>query len=119
VALVATVLALVGAHHEGCDTTACEARVDHAEHAQTVRRWRAVARPYRAWLDRVAWCESRGDYSANTHNGFYGGLQFTLSSWAYVGGYGFPHLASRAEQRYRAVRLLHVQGPGAWPVCSR
>jgi hypothetical protein len=118
--IILTVAALwAGAHHPGCNTTNCERRVDRHEHAKTVDRWRRVARPYRAWLDRVVWCESRGDYHANTGNGFFGGLQFTLPSWQAVGGRRYPHLASAVEQRYRGVRLLAVQGPGAWPVCGR
>jgi len=80
---------------------------------------RRVVAPHRAWLERVAWCESRSDWRINTGNGFYGGLQFAVSSWRAVGGMGFPHEASKLEQMYRGVLLLRRQGPGAWPVCSR
>lgn len=80
---------------------------------------RDVVRPFRGWLAHVAQCESGGDWNINTGNGFYGGVQFTLQSWWGVGGRGFPHQASRLEQMYRAVRLLHTQGRGAWPVCGR
>lgn len=80
---------------------------------------RRVVAPHRAWLERVAFCESRGDWRINTGNGFYGGLQFALVSWRGVGGMGFPHEASKLEQMYRGVLLLRRQGPGAWPVCSR
>jgi len=83
------------------------------------RRWRRVVRPYRPWLARVASCESGGRWHIATGNGFYGGVQFTASSWRAVGGRGLPHWASRLEQSYRAVRLLHLQGAGAWPVCGR
>lgn len=69
--------------------------------------------------DRLAQCESGGNWSINTGNGFYGGLQFTLSSWRAVGGSGYPHQASKAEQIARAERLKAVQGWGAWPACSR
>jgi hypothetical protein len=69
--------------------------------------------------DRLAWCESNGNWSINTGNGFYGGVQFSPRSWAAVGGDGLPHQASRAEQIYRAERLLDLQGWGAWPGCSR
>lgn len=68
--------------------------------------------------DRLAGCESGGNWSVNTGNGFYGGLQFSLSSWRGVGGSGYPHQASRAEQIARAERLLASQGWGAWPACS-
>lgn len=70
-----------------------------------------------AW-DRLAACESGGDWSDNTGNGFYGGLQFTLSSWRAVGGQGLPSQASEAEQIARAQILEARQGWGAWPVCS-
>lgn len=69
--------------------------------------------------DRLAACESGGRWDAATGNGFWGGLQFTLSSWAAVGGTGLPSAASREEQISRAVRLQAIQGWGAWPACSR
>ena len=68
--------------------------------------------------DRIAACESGGNWSINTGNGYYGGLQFSLSSWRAVGGTGYPHQASRAEQIARAEKLQAVQGWGAWPACS-
>ena len=52
--------------------------------------------------DRLAECESSGTWDINTGNGFYGGVQFTLSSWQAVGGEGYPHQASKAEQIKRA-----------------
>lgn len=69
--------------------------------------------------DAIAACESGGDWSINTGNGFYGGVQFTLSSWQATGGQGYPHQASKAEQIKRADILQDMQGWGAWPVCSR
>ena len=68
--------------------------------------------------DRVAACESGGNWSINTGNGFSGGLQFTPSTWAAYGGQGSPTTASKAEQIRVAQRTLAAQGPGAWPVCS-
>ena len=68
--------------------------------------------------DSLAACESGGNWSINTGNGFYGGLQFTLSSWAGVGGSGYPNQASRDEQIARAQILQQRQGWGAWPACS-
>jgi LysM repeat protein len=69
--------------------------------------------------DRLAQCESSGNWRINTGNGYYGGLQFTLSSWEWVGGSGYPHQASKQEQIARAEILLDRQGWGAWPACSR
>lgn len=68
--------------------------------------------------DRLAQCESGGNWAINTGNGFYGGLQFTLSSWRAVGGSGYPNQASRDEQIARAKILQSRQGWGAWPACS-
>ena len=68
--------------------------------------------------DRLAQCESTGDWSINTGNGYYGGLQFSLDSWQWVGGEGYPHQASKSEQIQRAEILLERQGWGAWPSCS-
>ena len=74
---------------------------------------------HRSVWDDLAQCESRGDWSINTGNGFYGGVQFTLSSWRAVGGTGYPHHATKAEQIKRAELLLSLQGWGAWPGCAR
>lgn len=71
--------------------------------------------------DRVADCESSGNWSINTGNGYYGGLQFSYSTWLGFGGgqyASYAHLASKAEQIATAQEVLKVQGPGAWPVCS-
>jgi LysM repeat protein len=68
--------------------------------------------------DRLAQCESGGNWAISTGNGFYGGLQFTQSSWAAVGGSGSPNMASREEQISRAQMLQARQGWGAWPACS-
>ncbi|MFF4342343.1 transglycosylase family protein [Kitasatospora sp. NPDC001540] len=81
----------------------------------------AVAAPVDTW-DRVAQCESGGDWSINTGNGFYGGLQFTSSTWRAFGGGQYAaraDQASRAQQIAVAERVLASQGPGAWPVCSK
>jgi resuscitation-promoting factor RpfA len=68
--------------------------------------------------DAIAQCESGGNWSINTGNGFYGGLQFTQSSWRAAGGSGSPQNASREEQIRVAERLQQMQGWGAWPTCS-
>lgn len=68
--------------------------------------------------DRLAICESGGNWAINSGNGYYGGLQFSLSSWRGVGGQGFPHQASRDEQIKRAEMLKSSGGFGHWPACS-
>lgn len=68
--------------------------------------------------DRLAQCESSGDWSADTGNGFSGGLQFTPSTWRAYGGAGSAENASRSEQIAVAERVLDGQGWGAWPACS-
>src|ERR1700743_2443101 len=78
----------------------------------------ANAAPNVNW-DAVAKCESGGNWATNTGNGFYGGLQFTMSTWHANGGQGSPQNASRSEQIAVAERVLATQGIGAWPVCGR
>ncbi|QDQ98615.1 transglycosylase family protein [Tomitella fengzijianii] len=67
----------------------------------------------------VAQCESGGNWSTNTGNGYYGGLQFSQSTWAANGGSGSPANASQSEQIRVAENVLQTQGPGAWPVCGQ
>ncbi|MDT5245555.1 MAG: resuscitation-promoting factor RpfE [Mycobacterium sp.] len=69
--------------------------------------------------DAVAACESGGNWSIATGNGYYGGLQFTMGTWRANGGAGSPHNASKAEQIRVAENVLRSQGIGAWPVCGR
>ncbi|MFJ9695337.1 transglycosylase family protein [Kitasatospora sp. NPDC101183] len=74
-----------------------------------------------ATWDKVAQCESTGNWSINTGNGFYGGLQFTSSTWAAFGGTSYAPQANQAtkdQQIAVAEKVLASQGPGAWPVCS-
>jgi LysM repeat protein len=72
--------------------------------------------------DTVAQCESGGNWSINTGNGYYGGLQFSASTWA---GYGGTQYASTADQATKAQQIeiaekvLAGQGKGAWPVCGK
>lgn len=71
--------------------------------------------------DKVAKCESTNNWSINTGNGFYGGLQFTQTTWAAYGGLNYApraDLATKAEQIAVAEKVLAAQGSGAWPVCS-
>ena len=71
--------------------------------------------------DRVAMCESSGNWHINTGNGYYGGLQFSYTTWKEFGGQRYawtatsPRRPSRSPSRRRSCRW---QGPGAWPVCS-
>ncbi len=81
----------------------------------------ANAAPDSVW-DRVAQCESSGNWNINTGNGFFGGLQFTAPTWRAFGGGAFAdsaNQASREQQIVVAERVLAGQGWGAWPVCSR
>lgn len=71
--------------------------------------------------DAVAQCESGGDWTINTGNGYYGGLQFSASTWAAYGGTQYAstaNQASKAQQIAVAEKVLAGQGKGAWPVCG-
>ena len=68
--------------------------------------------------DALAQCESSGNWSINTGNGFKGGLQFTDSTWKAFGGSGSAHNASKSEQIRVAENVKSGQGWGAWPACS-
>ncbi|MEV4916025.1 transglycosylase family protein [Streptomyces tirandamycinicus] len=71
--------------------------------------------------DAVAQCESGGNWSINTGNGYYGGLQFSASTWAAYGGTAFASTAdkaSKAQQIQIAEKVLAGQGKGAWPHCG-
>ncbi len=100
--------------------------------AQALDRWADQQRALLAYLaavdaqipnearwDRVAQCESGGNWHINTGNGYYGGLQFLPSTWRAVGGTGLPHQHSKAEQIRRAEILKARAGLGQWPVCGR
>ncbi|MFE9056469.1 transglycosylase family protein [Streptomyces mutabilis] len=80
-------------------------------HAADVETW-----------DKVAACESTNDWDINTGNGYYGGLQFTQSTWEAFGGTEYApraDLATKDQQIAIAEKVLDGQGPGAWPVCSQ
>ncbi|MDT3400070.1 transglycosylase family protein, partial [Streptomyces sp. B1866] len=75
-----------------------------------------------ATWNKVAACESTSSWDINTGNGYYGGLQFTQSTWQAYGGTAYApraDLATKREQIAVAERVLNQQGPGAWPVCSQ
>ncbi|MDT7721506.1 MAG: resuscitation-promoting factor RpfA, partial [Mycobacterium sp.] len=80
----------------------------------------AAAAPDGEW-DRVAACESGGNWGINTGNGYHGGLQFSQGTWAAHGGGEFASSANQAtrdQQIAVAERVLATQGRGAWPVCG-
>ncbi len=68
--------------------------------------------------DRLAQCESGGNWSINTGNGYYGGLQFNLGTWEAYGGTGYPHQNSRETQIAVATRLHDARGFNPWPACA-
>ncbi|MBB5166983.1 transglycosylase family protein [Mycobacterium sp. AZCC_0083] len=79
----------------------------HEEPQQWNADWTAMAQK-----------ESSGNWSINTGNGFYGGLQFTQSTWEASGGLKFApraDLATPHQQMLAAEQVLKTQGPGAWP----
>ncbi|WP_323182618.1 transglycosylase family protein [Streptomyces sp. NBC_00347] len=74
-----------------------------------------------ATWDKVAECEAGGNWSINTGNGFYGGLQIQLSTWNGYGGKqyaSYPHQATKKQQILIGEKILAGQGPGAWPNCN-
>ncbi|MEW2811553.1 transglycosylase family protein [Streptomyces massasporeus] len=71
--------------------------------------------------DRIAQCESGGDWHINTGNGYYGGLQFAPSTWKAYGGTAYAPTADRASRSQQiavATKVQRAQGWGAWPTCS-
>ncbi|MET7596697.1 transglycosylase family protein [Streptomyces sp. NPDC004082] len=71
--------------------------------------------------DAVAQCESGGNWSINTGNGYYGGLQFSASTWSAYGGSAYASTAdqaSKSQQIAVAEKVLAAQGKGAWPTCG-
>ena len=70
--------------------------------------------------DALAQCESGGNWAINTGNGYYGGLQFNLSTWRAYGGPSRPDLVSREQQIAIAEKVRAASGGyGAWPVCGK
>lgn len=71
--------------------------------------------------DRIAQCESGGNWHINTGNGYYGGLQFSASTWRAYGGTAYAATAdqaSKGQQIAVATKVQRAQGWGAWPTCS-
>ena len=85
----------------------------------TKKRPAAPSVPGGSVWDALAQCESGGNWSINTGNGYYGGLQFNLGTWQAYGGQGMPHQNSREQQIAVAEKLRAANGGyGAWPHCS-
>ncbi|MEU0588106.1 transglycosylase family protein [Streptomyces sp. NPDC006132] len=71
--------------------------------------------------DRIAQCESGGNWHINTGNGYYGGLQFAASTWRAYGGTAYAPTADRASRSQQiavATKVQQAQGWDAWPTCS-
>ena len=69
--------------------------------------------------DRLAQCESGGNWAINTGNGYYGGLQFNLGTWHAYGGTGYPNENTREEQIRIATKVRNARGGySAWPACA-
>lgn len=80
----------------------------------------AGAASVEAW-DQVAACESGGDWSINTGNGYQGGLQFSQQTWSGHGGDQYAPTADQATKEQQiavAEQVLASQGAGAWPNCG-
>jgi len=105
---------------EGRAETAASAARGGASAAAPAPAEAASASAPSALLARIAECESGGDPTLVSSDGTYRGkYQFAISTWKAVGGKGDPAAASEAEQDKRAAILMRVQGPSAWPACSR
>lgn len=78
----------------------------------------AVYAPGNTVWDRLAACESGGNWAINTGNGYYGGIQFSLATWRGLGAPGYPHQSSKATQIYYGKMLQARSGWGQWPACS-
>jgi hypothetical protein len=94
--------------------------------AATTRRSRRSRRVRRAPapataenLSRLRQCESGGNYSINTGNGYYGAYQFSSRTWRALGYAGLPSQAPAAVQDEAALRLFATQGWSPWPGCAR
>ncbi len=72
-----------------------------------------------AQFEALAQCESGGNWSINTGNGYYGGIQFSAATWRGIGYGGLPHQASKATQIEAGQKLQGLYGWGQWPACSR
>lgn len=95
-----------------------DAAFRECKHICNYQIMREKVHPYNPKLNRMAECESGKDWDINTHNGYYGGLQFSKRTWRSVGGRLYPHQNRPITQKYRAVRLIKRSGYGPWPICG-
>jgi resuscitation-promoting factor RpfB len=117
-----TVVDGVQTAREVLSTTVTRAPV--AEQVSVGTKERPVAPPSTSGLnwDALAQCEAGGNWSINTGNGYYGGLQYSASTWRAYGGTEFaplPHQATREQQIAVGERTYADVGAGAWPHCGR
>jgi opacity protein-like surface antigen len=117
---------IADARGERFDASAARARLRDQAPDELLARLRGLRRnlrdaqaPASPVLEAIAACESGGDPTTDTGNGFYGKYQFTLGTWQAVGGSGNPARASEAEQDRRAAILYEQAGASPWPVCGR
>jgi uncharacterized protein YabE (DUF348 family) len=89
------------------------AQLEAPEKKIVIRGTKKVLEPYGVW-DKIAACESGGNWQTNTGNGYYGGLQFSAATWKSVGGPGLPHENSREIQIKYAKILQQRSGWGQW-----
>ncbi len=114
-------------HHRDFSARAYRRAIRDDSTARLAGRVRALRRELRTpdapkvspAMQSIAACESGGNPAADTGNGFYGKYQFTLETWASVGGRGNPAQASEVEQDRRAAALYAREGASPWPVCGR
>ncbi len=106
------------AKRKALEVTVLRQPVDAIMRVGTQARVAAFATGNTVW-DRLAQCESGGNWAINTGNGYYGGLQFNLSTWRSYGGSGYPHQNSRETQIAIATKVRDASGGyGAWPGCA-
>ena len=106
------------AKRKALEVTVLSQPVDAIMRVGTQARVAAFASGNTVW-DRLAQCESGGNWAINTGNGYYGGLQFNLGTWRSYGGTGYPHQNSRETQIAIATKVRDASGGyGAWPGCA-
>lgn len=104
-------------HHEPCPDVVDYRRSTPPTTAAPVQSWADLPYNGDVWW-ALAVCESGGNPTTNTGNGFYGAFQFMLSTWHGIGEDGYPHDYSYEHQRAAAQRLQARSGWGQWPACS-